>query len=247
VTDAPASPLPGIRKAAPRGTLSQDALVTAALHVVDTEGMDALSMRRVAQELGTGPASLYAHVSGREELVLLVLDQVIGEVAVPEPDPEHWQRQIKDVLRQTRRVLARHGDLARLFAEIGVPLGLNFARATEGILAIVRSSGLSAQDCAYAVDMLALYVSSYTAEQAGRAIKAEAEGRPGKDLMHQAVRAYYEGLPSGDYPTINGMLDELVRDAGDERFEFGLDLMVTGLAARVPSGQPRLRAWSEAR
>ncbi|BBA95340.1 putative TetR family transcriptional regulator [Actinacidiphila reveromycinica] len=237
MTDIPVPPWPGTRKAAPRRALSQDALVAAALRVIETEGMEALSMRRVAQDLGTGPASLYAHVSGREELVRLVLDQVIGELDLPEPDPAQWQRQLKDVMREGRRILARHGDLARLFAEIGVPLGPNYVRATECLLAILRGAGLSDRDCAYGADMLALYISGYTAEQATRAGAAAAAGRSGEDLTHAAARAYYASLPVERFPTVHDMIDELVRDVADERFEFGLDLLVAGLAARIPAAR----------
>src|ERR687890_1854756 len=90
-------------KAAPRRRparppLSQEAIVDAALQVVDREGSSGLSMRRVAEELGTGPASLYWHVPSKDALIDLVIDQVAAEVPIPEPDPEHWQEQLRDWL-----------------------------------------------------------------------------------------------------------------------------------------------------
>ena len=77
----------------PRRALSREAIVATALDVLRAEGMDAVSMRRVAAELGTGPASLYAHVTGKDELLDLLYDQVVGAIPLPEPDPARWQEQ----------------------------------------------------------------------------------------------------------------------------------------------------------
>jgi AcrR family transcriptional regulator len=208
-------------------------IVTAALHVIDTEGVDAMSMRRVAQELGTGPASLYAHVSGREELVTLVLDRALAEVVCPPPDPARWQEQIKEVLRHARRALVSHGDLARLLPEVGMPTGESLTVTAEGMLAVLAAAGLPKQACAYAVDALSLYVTGIASEEAARAHA----GAAGQDGETQAARldGYFAALPPDRFPMLTGMAAELTRDVGDERFEFGLDLMVTGLAALIPA------------
>jgi len=88
-------------KAAPRqrparAPLSPEAIVDAALRVLDREGSTGLSMRRVADELGTGPASLYWHVANKDALVDLIIDRVAGEVPLPEPDPDRWQEQLRE-------------------------------------------------------------------------------------------------------------------------------------------------------
>jgi AcrR family transcriptional regulator len=190
-----------------------------------------MSMRRVAQELGTGAASLYAHVTGREELISLVLDRVGQDVHCPPPDPERWQEQLKDVLRQARAVLAAHGDLARLSLETSPPTGENAMRTAEGVLAILLAGGLPVQVCAYAVDAVSLFVTATAAEEAARNTRS---GAAPKDAFFDQVREYYRGLPQDRFPVITSMVDELMRDAGDERFEFGLDLLVAGLARHAP-------------
>lgn len=230
----PVPPWERARRPAPRRVFSRDVIVTAALHVVDTEGVDALSMRRVAQELGTGPASLYAHVSGREELVNLVLDRALAEVTCPEPDPARWREQIKEVLRHARRALVSHGDLARLLPEVGIPSGESITVTAEGMLAILACAGMPKQVCAYAVDTLSLYVSGIAAEEAAR-VRHAADGHAG-DLIATRLETYFAALPPDRFPMLTGMIAELTRDVGDERFEFGLDLLITGLAAHVPAG-----------
>jgi hypothetical protein len=88
VPDPPWQAAPRARPA--RAPLSQDAIVHAALRVLDREGSAGLSMRRVAEELGTGPASLYWHVANKDALINLIIDQVASEIPLPEPDPDHW-------------------------------------------------------------------------------------------------------------------------------------------------------------
>ncbi|MBC3841712.1 TetR/AcrR family transcriptional regulator [Streptacidiphilus sp. 4-A2] len=104
-----------------RRALGREAIVEVALGVVDAEGMDALSMRRVAQELNTGAASLYAHVSGKEELVELVLDRVYADLVHPVPDSGDWRAQLKDFLKQARDNLVAHNDLARAALASNIP------------------------------------------------------------------------------------------------------------------------------
>jgi AcrR family transcriptional regulator len=155
----PPPPRPGARRPrqARRRGLSADAIVEAALEVVDAEGLDALTMRRVADELGAGGASLYAHVDSKEALVDLVVDRAIGELELPwPPDPANWQEQVKDCVRRMHAVLASHRDLAR--ATIArIPVGPNALEQTERMLGILRAGGLPDQVVAYAADLLPLY------------------------------------------------------------------------------------------
>src|SRR5262245_19593050 len=96
-----------------RPALSLDLIVTTALRLLDEGGVDGLSMRKVAEELGTGAASLYAYVANKEDLLENVVDRVIGDFQVPEPDPEHWAEQAKECVRAMRRLLASHRDVAK--------------------------------------------------------------------------------------------------------------------------------------
>jgi len=223
-----------------RRGLSQDAIVGAALEIVDADGLDALSMRRVAQRLGTGPASLYVHLGGKEELLALVLDRVYGEVPLPEaPDPADWRAQAEGLLTAERDALAAHGDLARA-ARTGAALTLpNALRGTEALLAILRAGGLSGQDAAHAVDMLGEYVLS-------AALRTDPRGRPGGVYAERLLDRYraLRALPAAEYPNLSAVAEPLLSTAGDERFRFGLDVVLAGLAARArrpdgPDGQDR--------
>lgn len=214
-----------------RPAITREAVVEAALAVIDAEGFDALTMRRVGHELGTGGASLYAHVANKEALIELVMDRVFGELEVPwPPDPEHWEEQIKEVLRRTRALFRRHRDIAR-GALARVPTGPNAVTGMEKILAILRAARLPDQVVAYAADLLPLYATAVAYEEGlfeARGWTREEVGRYVAEL-----RQYFESLPADRFPTMVALAGALTAGdgEGDERFEFGLEVIVRGLAA----------------
>jgi len=113
------------------------------LKVLQTEGMDAVSMRRVAAELGTGPASLYAHVANKDELLELLYDELLVSIPTVEPDAARWREQSIELWTASRDALARGGDIAR-FSLGRVPMGPNALRIAESFMAILRSGGNTA-------------------------------------------------------------------------------------------------------
>jgi hypothetical protein len=117
-----------------------------------------MSMRRVAEELGTGgPASLYRHVTNKDALIDLMVDRVAAEIALPEPDPEHWQEQLREWVLEVWRVFHRHPGVAAL--TLGrVPVGPNLVRFTEWTLGLLRGAGIPDRIAAYSGDLLGLYV-----------------------------------------------------------------------------------------
>ena len=209
--------------------LTRDAIAAATLKIVDAEGLDAVTMRRVAQELGTGAASLYAHVAGKDELLELVVERVIGEVPIPdEPDPAHWQEELKDGMRMIRAAIGAHRDLARaIFARI--PFGENALGGAEWMIRTLRAGGLPDQVIAYACDLLPLYVTAVAYEEslyAGENVTPEVMLE-----FNESMRRYYASVPADRFPNIVALATELTTGTGDERFEFGLEVLVRGLAA----------------
>ena len=97
-------------RAVARVPLTREAILAAAERVLERDGFDRLSMRQVADELGTGPASLYWHVRNKDELLQLLFERFNDEIELPPPDPAHWQDQVKELGRQIRAVGQRHRD-----------------------------------------------------------------------------------------------------------------------------------------
>ena len=213
-----------------RAPLSREAIVDAAIRVVDRDGSAGLSMRRVADELGTGPASLYWHVPGKDALVDLIIDRVAGEVTLPEPDLEHWQEQLKDWVIGAKRVFDRHPGVAAL--TLGrIPTGLHVIRWAEWTLALLRGAGIPDRIAAFAGDLLGLYLGA-TGYEATLPPMTSPSGEPlSAEDSAAMVRDYYASMPPDQFPNVLATLDELFGGGPQERFELGLDVILRGLAS----------------
>ena len=221
---APSRPRPA------RAPLSRDAIVHAALRVMDREGSAGLSMRRVAEELGTGPASLYWHVANKDALINLIIDQVASEIPLPEPDPDRWQEQLKDWMLGVRQVFGRHPGVAAL--TLGrVPTGPNVVRWAEWILALLRGAGIPDRIAAFAGDLIGLYLGA-TGYEAAMPPMTSATGEPlSVEESVATIRGYFASLPADQFPNVVATVDDLVGGGPDERFALGLDVILRGLAS----------------
>jgi AcrR family transcriptional regulator len=220
--EPPWSSLPRRRK--PR--LTREAITDAALALVDDQGLDALSMRNVGERLGVQASALYGHVSGKQELIQLLLDRVALEIELPEPDPEHWQEQVKEFARAARRALGAHRDLAGA-SLANIPTGPNMLALTDRLLALLSASGLSRQAVAYTADLLPQFITASVYEESLFWQRLERE----PDYFER-VGAYFRAAPADRFPALAGLVDELMSEDGpDARFEFGLDVIVKGLSA----------------
>lgn len=210
-----------------RTPLSQRRIVDEALALLAREGLEAVSMRRIAQALKTGPASLYAHLRNKEELHHLMLDQLIGEVTVPEPDPQRWREQLKELMRSMVRVMTEHPGSAQLAIVTVVPTGPHALRVTEGMLAILRSGGLSDRVTAWAGDLIATYTCALALETSTWA--AAALDPTAVERRVRQVHDYFAALPPDTFPHIAALAGPLTEGGSEERFEFGLEVLVAGL------------------
>jgi AcrR family transcriptional regulator len=225
--DLPPAPGARGRRRPARRALTREAIVDAALALLDEGGIEGLNMRALAERLGTGPASLYAHVSGKDELLALLIDKVSSEIPVPVPGEAPWQDQVKDAVRAIRRVLAAHGDLAH--ASLGnIPTGPNALRVINGFLGVLREAGLPDQVIAFAADILPLYATATAYEESLYAAK----DLPDEGAQYVAeLRRYFGALPVDRFPHIVALAEPLTAGEGDARFEFGLDALVRGIAS----------------
>ena len=226
-TPLPAPPRP-VRRRSPAGrkaTLTTEAIVTAAIEVLDEGGVAGLSMRRVAEHLGTGAASLYAHVSGKEELLELVYDALVGQVALVEPDPATWREQLRQVMTDFHDVLVSHTDAALAGR---IPTSPQTMAAAEVLAGIMRAGGLCPKVVALGLDQLVLYVSA-TAFEDGLFRR----GMDEEEMLryYAGVHAFYAALPADRYPVLASIAPDMTGHDDVERFNFGLDVLISGLEA----------------
>jgi AcrR family transcriptional regulator len=208
--------------------LSRETIVAAALAILDREGPDAMSMRRVAQELDTGAASLYAHVANLRELEDLVLDRVMAEIPLPTVDKARWRHQLKQLLLDWLAVMRRHNGVAR-FALGRVPVLEHAMTVSEVTLDLLRVGGVPDQQAAWGVDLLTLFVAAATYEVSiGQADGLD--GEAARDWYQQYGR-YLASLPPDRFRNIVQLAPVMVQGGDQERAEFALDIMLDGLAA----------------
>ena len=236
-------------------SLTRREIVRAAVKMADAEGADAISMRRIARELGAGTMSLYWHIASKEELLDLMIDAVQGEMETPEPSGD-WREDLRAIGRNTRAGLYRHRWVMD-FIMGRPPFGPNTLRNAERNLAALDGLGL---DKATAMNILMAVVTYVT----GAVLRELQEIKGERDLERyiaeldegslERLRAeYIEWLRGpGRYPRLAQMIDEGIdpdaAETRDERFEFGLDCVIEGIGARLagtgtagtgPDGRPR--------
>ena len=216
-----------------RDPISREAIVAAAVQLLDREGLAALSMRRLGDELGAGAASLYWHVGSKDGLLDLVLDEIIGEVEIPDADPARWQEQLKEVARSQRQVSLRHPYLVRV--SIGrIPMGPHALRCSERTLAILRAGGLSPRLAVQGYLLLIGTVNGFTMDETG--VEDGSAPKLDPDELQESAnmaRDYIASLPGEQFPNMIELAGEFAFSDPDERFEMLLDIFVDGLARRA--------------
>jgi len=198
--------------------ITVEAIIDTAFDIVASEGYEALTMRRVATALETGPASLYAHVVNKDDLDELILGRLYARIELPEPDPGTWRQQITSVCTQLRDQYTRYPGISRAALAI-VPTNLETMRVNEGMFAIVLAGGVDPQTAAWAIDALTLYVNAYCLETSLR----DHVTRNGDELLRRFAK-----LPD-TFPQTKRYAAELTSGTGHDRFDFTINLILDGL------------------
>jgi AcrR family transcriptional regulator len=229
-------------KARPRDRgLTREEIVAAAIGVADSEGVEAVSMRRIARELNASVMSLYWHVASKEELKDLMLESIEAEIGVPDPSG-NWRADIQAFARSTRAALLRH-EWAMEFKGFRPPTGPKDAQNAERLFALLDDLGADTQTLVW----IAMTVGTYVLGAVLRETQEKRFERETAQTMASmteeeftAVRDEFSKriVGSGRYPHIVRFLEEGIDPDSpatrDARFEFGLDCLLDGITARLP-------------
>jgi len=212
-----------------KSPITVDAIINAAFAIVASEGYEALTMRRLAAALETGPASLYAHVVNKSDLDELLIGRLCAEIVLPEPDPASWRRQIISVCTQLRDQYLRYPGISRATLAVA-PANLETLRVSEGMLAILLAGGVEPQAAAWAVDSLTLYVNAYSLEIS---LLDRHRSHNGDDwvVSRDELLRRFAALPD-TFPQTKRYAAELTSGTGHDRFDFTLGVIIDGLAHR---------------
>jgi AcrR family transcriptional regulator len=225
-------------------SLSRAEIVDAAIAVADAEGPEAVSMRRIAQVLRSGTMSLYWHVTNKEHLLDLMLDALAAEVRVPDPSGD-WRADLQRVARENRAMLLRHRWMMD-FVGGRPPLGPNTMLNLDRSLAMLDELGVDTTLALNILETVATYV-------LGATLREMREIRVQRDYEHSGIspdewlplrNAWRDRLDAdGRFSHVVRFLDQDIdpdaEETRDERFEFGLDCVLDGIAVKIADATQR--------
>jgi AcrR family transcriptional regulator len=223
--------------------LTREEIVDTAIAIADAEGVEAISMRRIARELGAGVMSLYWHVASKEELQDLMLESLEAEIHMPEPSGD-WQADLRTFARNTRAVLLRH-QWAMEFSGFRPPSGPNDARNAERLFGALDGLGLDAMMTVMVMMTVGAYITGAVLREIQEMRLQRETEQAMAGMTEQEIAAVRDEfaqriLGSGQYPHIARFIEEDIDpdspDTRDDRFEFGLDCVLDGVARRLAAG-----------
>lgn len=214
----------------PKPRLSREQIIAAAVQVADVEGLAALSMQRVADELGCAKMALYRHVPGKSELTALMLDAVVASPPVLGEPSQQWRPRMRTWATSLFAVFGRHPWMLEVSVGVRV-LGPNELTWLESGVSVLAHTGLSGPERLDAVVLILGHV---------RSLAQQSAGTPASDVGMEhdlaAVMSRILADHSDDYPQVRAALDPSAEPGGrDDALTFGLDRILDGLAVLIDS------------
>jgi AcrR family transcriptional regulator len=227
VMAAKTNPIPSVwarQQAEPdQPALSRAAIVREAIVMLDAEGVEALSMRKLGTRLNTAATSLYRHVATKDELMELAMDEIFGEVVVPDASGTGWRVAASEASRSFRATALRHPWLASVAGQAGLAyLGPNLMSFTERVAALFTAAGFP--EPSRAIDTLLSYVLGMSTTEAAWLTTVARSGQTETEFVARLMPAAQPGAPADLDPA----------EIRQDKFEYGLEVVLDGLEARIP-------------
>jgi AcrR family transcriptional regulator len=232
---------PRARRTVPTLPVSRDATLTravvlsAALELIDRDGADGLSMRRLARELGRDPMTLYRHAPNKAALLQAVAETVLAELEVGPSGPD-WASQLRHVARQYRRLALAHPNVVPLLVTLplSTPLALRplgVLRPLEDIVELLMGAGFSGADALHIYRALFGFLHGHVLNELQELVE-------NPDETDDLLRLGLHRLPIGEFPRLRSLAPVLASYDGGAELERGLDILLGGLGTMAPSGGP---------
>ncbi|WP_067168702.1 TetR/AcrR family transcriptional regulator [Microtetraspora niveoalba] len=202
-------------------------MLEAAIRVADRGGVEAITMRRVAQELGVEAMSLYHHVPNKDAILDGVVDMVFAAIELPGADCDDWRDAIRARASSARAVLSRHSWALGLMDSRRDP-GPATLRHHDAVLGVLREAGFTLPMAAHAVSLIDSYIGGFVLQEANLPVTTP-------DDVGEVAGGILAHLPAGEFPYLTEMIvDHALRPGYDHMSEFGygLDLILDALEAR---------------
>src|SRR3984957_12191355 len=238
---APVMTTPTARAADGSGKITRDAVLAAALEIIDRDGADALSMRRLARALDRDPMILYRYAQNKAALLDGVAETVLAQLKVDSTDPD-WTAQLRAVARDYCRLALAHPHVVPLLVTrpLATPLGLRprgTLRPLEDVLALLTRAGFRGPDALHIYRALFGFLHGHILDELQELVD-------NPDETDDLLRLGLHRLPITEFPLLRGLAPVLSAYDGAAELERGLDILLTGLATTVTPNLPPQGAMS---
>lgn len=235
------NPIPSVwartRREADQPALSRDAIVREAIVMLDAEGIEALSMRKLGARLNAGATSLYRHVATKDELMELAVDEVAAEIHVPDADSPDWRAAVGEAAHSFRATALRHPWLSSVLGQAGLAyLGPNLMSFSERLAALFTAAGFP--EPSRAIDAVLSYVIGMSTTEAAWLTTVARSGESEADFIARLLPAAQEAAAAHDH--LSGAYTDAEAAAADpvalrdDKFAGALEIVLDGLAMRLP-------------
>lgn len=207
-----------------REPLNRERVLRAAIALADRDGLEALTMRRLGQEVGVEAMSLYNHVKNKNDILDGIVDLVLGDIDVP-PSGTHWK-----VAMRRRSISAHEVLVAHPWAAVQIMsrfnIGPGMTRYLDATLGRLRESGFSVESALDAWHTLDSHLYGFTLQQLNLPFAADEAPRVSSHVLG--------GLSMDEFPHVVEVITHVMQSGRVESFEYGLDLILDGLEASLP-------------
>ncbi|SHN03967.1 TetR/AcrR family transcriptional regulator [Cryptosporangium aurantiacum] len=232
------NPIPSVWARQPREAdqpaLSRVAIVREAIAMLDAEGIEALSMRKLGARLNTAATSLYRHVATKEELMELAVDEVFAEITVPPAGSTDWRAAVTEAAGSFRATALRHPWLASVLGQAGLAyLGPNLMSFSDRLAALFATAGFA--EPSRGIDTVLAYVIGMSTTEAAWLTTVARSGETEPEFIARLMPAARQAAighehVSADYGDSDFPDPVAIRDT---KFAYGLDVVLDGLALRL--------------
>ena len=208
-----------------REPLTKERILETAVRIMDQEGLEAVTMRRLGRDLGVEAMSLYNHVEDKEDLFHGMIETVMREFVLPEDSVGRWEDRVRILARSYRTVLRNHPEVIQLFAEHEKPMtDAASLRPIETSLEALRASGLPDEEVAEAYKMFSGYIMGFVMQETRGVFAAE----------HAGISEIDASFPADALPNLAQLFPILCGASHtDDDFDFGIEVMIDGLRDRL--------------
>ena len=213
------------------GRVTREVVLATALEIIDRDGVEALSMRRLAAALGRDPMILYRHAPGKAALLDGVVETVLAQLHVDPAAPD-WAGQLRSVARSYRALALAHPHVVPLLVTrpLATPLALRprgTLRPLEDLLALLTHAGFSGPDALHVYRALFGFLNGHLLNELQELVE-------NPDETEDLLRLGLHRLPLSEFPLLRSLAHALAAYDGATELESGLDILLTGLAATLP-------------